>query len=91
MSVFEFYSFEMGLWNKVKGVFSRIGSGIKNFATKTYDWLTNNKDKIKNAANTLNEQFGGKYKDNISNYIDKGSNLADKTTNILSKGLSIIK
>ena len=27
----------MGLWNKVKGVFSRIGSGIKNVATKTYN------------------------------------------------------
>ena len=27
----------MGLWNKVKGVFSRIGSGIKNIATKGYN------------------------------------------------------
>ena len=74
----------MGLWNKVKGVFSRIGNGIKNFATKTYDWLTNNKDKIKDTANTLNEKFGGKYQDRINDFINKGSNLTDKATDILS-------
>ena len=27
----------MGLWNKIKGVFSRIGNGIKNVATKGYN------------------------------------------------------
>lgn len=27
----------MGLWSKVKGVFSRIGKGIKNVAVKGYN------------------------------------------------------
>lgn len=27
----------MGLWSKVKGVFSRIGNGIKNVAVKGYN------------------------------------------------------
>ena len=80
----------MGLWNKVKGVFSRIGSGIKNFATKTYDWLTNNKDKIKDTANVLNEKFGGQYKDKINDIITKGGTYTDKATDLLGKGLSFI-
>ena len=61
----------MGFWSKVKGVFGRIGSGIKNVATKAYNWITNNKDKIANAAGVINDATGGKYADKM----DRAANL----------------
>ena len=46
----------MGLWAKVKGVFGRIGSGIKNVASKVWE----NRDKIADVANAvLPEQYRG--------------------------------
>ena len=41
----------MGLWSKVKGVFGRIGHGIKS----GWNWLTNNRDKIDGIQDVLQQ------------------------------------
>ena len=69
------------LWSKVKGVASRIGRGIKDAAVKTYNFLSNNRDAIRQGANAAADMFGGKYADTIHkgvNYFDKGMDYADK-------------
>lgn len=81
----------MGFWGKVKGVFGRIGKGIKNVATKAYDWISGNKDKIKDVANTLNENFGGQNKDKFQGWIDKGSQGVDKGLDFAKRGADVIK
>ena len=69
----------------MKGVFGRIGKGIKNAATKAYDWISGNKDKIKDVANTLNQNFGGANKDKFGGWIDKGSSMVDKGMGLANK------
>lgn len=64
----------MGLWAKMKGVFSRIGSGIK----KGFDWLTGNRDKIKSAIDTAQQFVPDKYKDKVTGLVDRGGALLDK-------------
>ena len=81
----------MGFWSKVKGVFGRIGKGIKNVATKAYDWISGNKDKIKDVAQTLNDNFGGANKDKYQGWIDKGSQVTDKGLDIAHKGADVLK
>ena len=71
----------MGFWSKAKGLFGRIGRGIKNAATKAYNWITSNKDKIEKARDTFNDVTGGKYKD----YTDKGSSYLDKGLDIAKR------
>ena len=71
----------MGFWGKVKGVFGRIGKGIKNVATKAYNWITDNKDKIKNVAGVVNDATGGKYSgqmDKAADLFNKGSGYAQR-------------
>ena len=65
----------MGLWNKVKGVFSRIGSGIK----RGWNWLTTNKDKISNVAQAVNEATGGK----LTPALDTASTIYNKASTIM--------
>lgn len=69
----------------MKGVFGRIGKGIKTAATKAYDWISGNKDKIRDVANTLNENFGGANKDKYKGWIDKGEQMTDKGLNVMRK------
>lgn len=59
----------MGLWAKMKGVFSRIGSGIK----KGFDWLSQNRDKIKTITDTAQQMIPG-----ASQYITKGEGILNK-------------
>ena len=69
------------LWSKVKGTFGRIGRGIKDAAVKTYNFLSNNRDAIKQGAQVAAGMFGGKYADTINkgvDYFDKGMGYADK-------------
>ena len=63
----------MGLWSKVKGVFGRIGNGIK----KGFDWLTKHKDTITTiadgAASFLPTQYQATYGE-AKNKINDGIN-----------------
>ena len=66
---------------KVKSFFGGFGRGIKNAAVKTYNFLSNNRDAIRQGANAAADMFGGKYADTIHkgvNYFDKGMDYADK-------------
>ena len=63
----------MGLWSKVKGVFGRIGGGLK----KGWDWLTKHKETIgtiaDGAASFLPEPYQEKYGE-VKNRINDGVN-----------------
>lgn len=71
----------MGLWAKMKGVFSRIGSGIK----KGFDWLRGNRDKIQQAAETAQQFVPQKYQEKFSQAIGKGNEILDRATSIYDR------
>ena len=60
-----------GFWSKVKGVFGRIGTGIKEGAKKLYNFFESGK-----ASEMLNNvaKFGG----NVMNFLGQGRDLVDK-------------
>lgn len=60
----------MGLWSKVKGVFGRIGGGIKS----AYNWVKDHITDIKDVADKAKQFVPSQYRDAI----DKGTNFADK-------------
>lgn len=64
----------MGFWSRVKGVFGRIGSGIK----KGFNWLVNNKEKVADTLNTASQFLPDKYKGQAQEYIKRGSEYIDK-------------
>lgn len=66
----------MGFWSKAKGLFGRIGTGIK----KSWNWLTSNKDKIKQAAEAASDVIGGNYGDAIKHGIATGEQLYGKVS-----------
>lgn len=68
----------MGLWNKVKGVFGRIGHGIKS----GWNWLRNHKDKIQQIANTTANTIGGKTLDTYNKYSGKANDIYRKADTI---------
>lgn len=61
----------MGFWSKVKGVFGRIGSGIK----KGWNWLTNNKDTIADVVQKGVDVVAPQYSDRTRDIINKGQDL----------------
>ena len=71
----------MGFWSKVKGVFGRIGRGIKT----GYDWINRNKEKVKeavsDAADIITPQYAEKVRQGLNTgeqYLNKASNLGRK-------------
>lgn len=60
----------MGLWSKVKGVFGRIGKGIKS----GYNWVKDHFGDIKDAADKAKQFVPEQYRDAI----DKGTGMAEK-------------
>ena len=71
----------MGLWQKAKGFFGRIGRGIKDGTSKVYNWVTNNKDKIQKGLETVDGLTKHKYSDTINkgqSMITKGLDMASK-------------
>ena len=72
-----FHKASKGIWGKIKGVFGRIGGGIK----KAANWIVGNKDKISKVVNTVGDTLGGKYADyahKATDGLDKGVNIAQK-------------
>ena len=61
----------MGFWSKVKGVFGRIGSGIK----KGWNWLTKNKDTIADVVQKGVDVVAPQYSDRTQDLIGKADNL----------------
>lgn len=64
----------MGLWGKVKGVFGRIGGGIK----KAYNWVKDHMSDIKDVADKAKQFIPEQYRQGYSDAVDKGSAFADK-------------
>jgi len=64
----------MGLWSKVKGVFGRIGGGIK----KGYNWIKEHLGTIKDVADKAKEFIPEQYRDKYDEYSSKGFGTADK-------------
>ena len=64
----------MGLWAKVKGVFGRIGGGIK----QGYNWIKDHLSTIKDVADKAKEFIPEQYKDKYTDVIDKGYDTATK-------------
>lgn len=61
----------MGFWSKAKGVFGRIGSGIK----KGWNWLTKNKDTIADVVQKGVDVIAPQYSDRTRDIINKGQDL----------------
>ena len=64
----------MGLWSKVKGVFGRIGGGIK----KAYNWVKDHMSDIRDVTDKAKQFVPERYKDKFSGVIDKGYDTANK-------------
>lgn len=64
----------MGLWSKVKGVFGRIGGGIK----KAYNWVKDNMSAIKDVADKAKVFVPEQYRDAYNKYSDQGFNKANE-------------
>jgi phage-related protein len=64
----------MGLWSKVKGVFGRIGGGIKN----AYNWVKDHFSTIKDVADKAKEFIPEQYRPGYGDVVDKGSEFAKK-------------
>lgn len=64
----------MGLWGKVKGVFGRIGGGIK----KAYNWVKDHMSDIKDVADKAKQFIPEQYRQGYSDAVDKGSSFANK-------------
>lgn len=75
------FMLKMGLWSKVKGVFGRIGHGIKS----GWDWLTTNRDKIAQAAEAVSDIIPGAAGDKIKQGIAKGEQLYGRAEDIMDK------
>lgn len=64
----------MGLWSKVKGVFGRIGGGIR----KGYNWIKDNMSSIRDVADKAKQFVPEQYRSAADTAIDKGFGTADK-------------
>ena len=71
----------MGLWSKVKGVFGRIGSGIK----KGWDWLAGHKDKIDTVLDAAQQFVPSDKQQLVSSLRDKGEKIYGKASDIMGK------
>lgn len=67
----------MGLWGKVKGVFGRIGEGIK----KGYNWVKRHLGDIKDTADKAKQFIPDQYQEKFSGVFDKGYDTANKIIN----------
>lgn len=64
----------MGLWGKVKGVFGRLGGGIK----KAYNWVKDHIGTIKDIADKAKQFVPEQYRPAVDGVIDKGYDTANK-------------
>lgn len=64
----------MGFWAKAKGVFGKIGRGIKS----GWNWLTQHKDTISDVAQKATDLIAPQYSDVTRGVIQKGNDLIGK-------------
>ena len=61
----------MGFWGKVKGVFGRIGKGVK----QGWDWISGHKDQIKDVLDTAQQFVPADKQQYITGLRDKGGQI----------------
>lgn len=71
----------MGFWSKAKGVFGRIGNGIKS----GWNWLTKNKDTIADVVQKGVDVVAPQYSDRTRDIINKGNDYYNRTNDILRR------
>lgn len=64
----------MGFWAKAKGVFGKIGRGLKS----GWDWLAKHKKEISDIAQTATDTFAPQYSDQARGVIKTGNDWVDK-------------
>lgn len=71
----------MGFWGKVKGVFGRIGGGIK----KGWDWLSGHKAEIKDVLDAAQQFVPADKQQYVTGLRDKGGQIYDKAADVMGK------
>lgn len=64
----------MGFWAKAKGVFGKVGRGIKS----GWNWLTQHKEAISDVAQRATDTFAPQYSGNVRDAIRRGNDLIGK-------------
>lgn len=65
----------MGFWSKVKGVFGKIGRGIK----KGWNWLTKNKEAVSDVVQRGVDTFMPHYSDRTRDILGRADTMISKT------------
>lgn len=71
----------MGFWGKVKGVFGRIGGGIK----KGWNWLTGHKDQIDQVLDAAQQFVPADKQQFVSGLRDRGDQIYGKTADLMGR------
>lgn len=71
----------MGFWGKVKGVFGRIGGGIK----KGWDWLAGHKAEIKDVLDAAQQFVPADKQQYVTGLRDKGGQIYDKAADVMGR------
>ena len=69
----------MGFWSKVKGVFGRIGSGVK----RAINWIGDNKQKIDQALDTAQGFVPSKYQQGFNIAREKAGDIYNKIGSVI--------
>ena len=71
----------MGFWGKVKGVFGRIGKGVKS----GWNWLSGHKDEIKDVLDAAQQFVPADKQQFVSGLRDKGGQIYNTTADLMGK------
>lgn len=64
----------MALWSKVKGVFGRLGTGIR----KGFDWLRKNKEAISDVGEAIGGFVPDKHRDAYNSAMETGNRFLNR-------------
>ena len=71
----------MGFWGKVKGVFGRIGKGVKS----GWNWLSGHKDEIKDVLDAAQKFVPADKQQYVTGLRDKGDQIYNTTADLMGK------
>ena len=68
----------MAFWSKVKGVFGKIGRGLK----RGWDWLTKNKEAVSDVIQKGVDAFAPQYSDRTRDVIGRADTIISKANQV---------
>ena len=71
----------MGFWGKVKGVFGRIGKGVKS----GWNWLSGHKDQIKDVLDAAQQFVPADKQQYVTGLREKGGQIYDKAADVMDR------